>query len=122
MAKAFKKGEAVTYIADWDCKGTVYFRHAIVYSCGAKQMVLTDSTTGVEMGRNFRPIVGEIIGTFPRMSDEAAVTKCLEAGASIVASERARFDRCLAAGHGESYNAAIREDIDQLHEPRAIKK
>lgn len=132
MAKAFTKGQEVTFIADWDRKGTVTFRHAVVYSCGAKQMVLTDAETGEEMGRHFRPQVGSLEttiqnggyrmagGTFPRMTDEEAVEAGLKVAASIQAYEREHFTRCLAGGHGESYDAAIRKNIAELHDLRAI--
>jgi hypothetical protein len=133
MAKAFKKGQEVTYISDWDRKGTVYFRHAVVYSCGAKQMVLTDADTGEEMGRHFRPVAGSLEttkegpasrmagGTFPRMTDEQAVEAGLKVAAAIQQSERDLFARCLAGGHGESYDASIRKDIAALHDLRAAE-
>lgn len=132
MAKAFTKGQEVTYIADWNRKGTVTFRHAVVYSCGAKQMVLTDAETGEEMGRHFSPKVGSLEtviengcyrmagGTFPRMTDEQAVEAGLKVAAAIQAYEREHFARCLAGGHGESYNAAIQKSIAALHDLRAI--
>jgi hypothetical protein len=133
MAKAFTKGQEVTYISDWDRKGTVTFRHAVVYSCGAKQMVLTDAETGEEMGRHFRPAIGslEVVaqgnlrampgGTFPRMTDEEAVEAGLKIAAAIQAYERELFARCLAAGNGESYNRAIQKDIDSLHDLRVVR-
>lgn len=124
MKNAFKKGQEVTYIADWDRKGTVTFRHAVVYSCGVKQMVLTDAETGEEMGRHFRPALGEIVGTFPRMTDEAARAACIFAAEHIIASERARLENCLAAsaksGRGSSYDAGMQKNIAALHEPRAL--
>lgn len=51
----FKKNQAVTFIRNWDSKGTVAITPAIVHSCGKKRMVLTHATTGVELGREFRP-------------------------------------------------------------------
>lgn len=120
MAKAFAKGQEVTYIADWDHKGTVYFRHAVVYSCGMKQMVLTDAETGVEMGRHFSPQVGEIVGTFPRMSDDEARAACLRAAEVLLAKERAHFAQRLSVwGDDPGYAAAIQRNLDALHEPRA---
>jgi hypothetical protein len=132
MATAFRKGQKVTFIADWDRKGTVTFRHAVVYSCGMKQMVLTDAVTGDEMGRHFKPAVGSLEtiktdncyrmagGTFPRMTDEEAVEAGLKVAAAIQQYEREHFARCLAGGHGEGYNMSIRKDIDALHDLRAI--
>lgn len=120
MAKAFKKGDEVTYVSDWDRKGTAYYRQAIVYSCGTKQMVLTDAETGEEMGRHFRPVVGDLVGTFPRMTEAEAIEKCLAAGAAIVAKEAARYNHCLTLGQSEGYNNAVRKDLAKLHEPRAV--
>lgn len=131
---AFKKGDLVTYIADWDRAGTVYYRQAVVFSCGKKQMVLTDAESGKEMGRHFKPAIGALEttyngncatlpgGTFPRMDKDQAEAACLAVAAEILAYENARFARCLAGGHGEGYDAAIRKDIAKLHEPRAIDR
>lgn len=132
MAKAFKKAQEVTYISDWDRKGTVTFRHAVVYSCGMKQMVLTDAVTGEEMGRHFNPAVGnfETIktphgiymagGTFPRMTDDEAVEAGLKIADAIQQYEREHFDRCLSGGHGGGYDASIRKSINELHDLRVI--
>lgn len=122
MTKAFNKGDEVTYISDWDCKGTTFFRHAIVYSCGKKQMVLTDAETGAEMGRNFCPERAEIgcVGTFARMTDAEATAAALALAENIIANEAARFERCLQDDTaGEGYKNAIRKDLAQLHAPRA---
>lgn len=136
MAKVFKKGDKVTLISSWDRCGTAIYRHAIVYSCGAKQMVLTDEVTGEEMGRHFSPNLGSLEytfkeingwrsysaagGTFKRMTDEEALEACLKVGAEDVKYQSAHYERCLAGGHGEGYNNAIRKDIAKLHEPRAM--
>lgn len=136
MAKDFKKGEKVTVISSWDRKGTAIYRHAIVYSCGNKQMVLTDEATGEEIGRHFSPCVGSLEytikqhngwqsaspagGTFKRMTDEEALEACLKVGAADVEYQTAHYERCLAGGHGEGYNNAIRKDLAMLHEPRAM--
>jgi len=117
---AFKKNELVTYIADWDRKGTVTFRHAVVYSCGKRQMVLTDAETGVEMGRNFAPVVGELTGTFPRMTDEEARSACLVAGAAITEKEAADINLRIERSTSESYSEAMRKGLVELHEPRAM--
>jgi hypothetical protein len=132
MTKAFTKGQEVTYISDWDRKGTVTYRHAVVYSCGKKQMVLTDAETGEEMGRHFDPFQGSLEtvslgygfkmagGTFPRMTAEEAVEAGLKVAASIQEYERQHFARCLAGNHGAGYDASIRESIAELHDLRAI--
>lgn len=130
MAKAFTKGQKVTYIASWDNRGTVYFRHAIVHSCGTKQMVLTDEATGAEMGRHFAPIRGaelsDVTGfnwsaTFPRMAHEEARAFCLAVGAKIVERQRAHFAerRERFANAGQGYFDSIAKDESLLHEPRA---
>ena len=122
MTKAFNKGDEVTYISDWDRKGATYFRHAIVYSCGKKQMVLTDAETGEEIGRHFRPVRAEIgfAGTFARMTDAEATAAALALAENIIARETANFERCLQRdGTSEGYQNAIRKDLANLHEPRA---
>lgn len=122
MTKAFNKGDEVTYIGDWDRKGTTCFRHAIVYSCGKKQMVLTDAETGEEMGRHFSPERAEIgsAGTFARMTDAEAAAAGLVLAENILARETAGFERCLQNDTaGEGYKNAIRKSMAQLHEPRA---
>lgn len=122
MTKAFNKGDEVTYISDWDRKGTVFFRHAIVYSCGKKQMVLTDAETGEEMGRHFRPYRAETgnAGTFARMTDDEAAAAALALAENILARETAHFERCLQNDTaGEGYKNAIRKSMAQLHEPRS---
>jgi len=121
MTKAFNKGDEVTYISDWDRKGTTYFRHAVVYSCGKKQMVLTDAETGEDMGRHFRPERAEIgeAGTFTRMTDEEATAAALALADHILARETARFERCLQNDTAdEGHKNAIRRNIAALHEPR----
>lgn len=121
MTKAFNKGDEVTYISDWDRKGTTYFHHAIVYSCGKKQMVLTDAETGEEMGRHFRPVRAEIgfAGTFARMTDAEATAAALALAENIIARETADFERCLQLDADEGYKNAIRKNLANLHEPRA---
>lgn len=132
--KAFTKGEEVTVLNTWDNKGTVSFTHAVVYSCGTKQMVLTDATTGNEIGRHFKPVRsnGESLPvnasngwelTFSRLSDEGATRICLELGASIVAYEIEQGEKCLSRhSDHEGYCNAIKRDMEQLHEPRAINR
>lgn len=122
MTKAFNKGDEVTYINDWDRKGTAYFRHAIVYSCGKKQMILTDAETGEEIGRRFTPARAEIgrAGTFARMSDAEATAAALALAENILIAQTAHFERCLQnRAAGEGYRNSIRHDLADLHEPRA---
>ena len=90
MAKAFTKGQEVTLISNWDGKGTFSYTHAIVYSCGQKQMILTDAMNNKELGRNFKPVMGEFYYTgavFPRMSDERAIAVACEAASNFLKEE-----------------------------------
>lgn len=137
MAKAFKKDQLVTFISDYDRKGTVYFVNAIVYSCGNKQMVLINEATGQEMGRHFKPTLGnievvyggpnEVIGfpggTFPRMTKEEAIEVGMKIAANIQQYNIARLNRCIEMnGTNAGYVAAIRKDLDALHELTVIEK
>ena len=122
MTKAFNKGDAVTLINDWDRKGSTYFRHAVVYSCGKKQMVLTDAATGDEIGRHFRPACAKIgyAGTFPRLTDAEATVAALALAETVLASETAHLERCLQNDTaGEGYKNAIRKNLAALHAPNA---
>lgn len=127
MNKSFKKGQEVTYIASWDDKGTFYFRHAVVYSCGAKQMVLTDAATGAEMGRHFRPEAGDLTdvcgfigGTFPRMTDEEATATCLALAARYI--ERSRAHYIERSSHPSYSREGCLKSLAELHEPRAQRR
>ncbi|WP_026793179.1 hypothetical protein [Pleomorphomonas oryzae] len=122
MAKAFKKGDLVTLINNWDGRGTFSIQHAVVYSCGAKRMVLTDEQTGEEIGRNFQPVVGRgwaLEHVFPRMAEENARAIALELGASVVMTEAVRIqsnrDR-FPDSYSAEYTAG---QLARLHEPRA---
>lgn len=121
--KAFKKGDRVTYIANYNRKGLFVFRQAVVHSCGKVQMVLTDAKTGEEMGRHFKPQVGnEHGGTFPAMTDAEAVAKCEELAAAFLVNESAKLRRLSETGaeNGEGYARAMLKNLDELGEPRGI--
>jgi len=124
-AKAFTKGQLVTLIGSWDEQGTAYYRDAVVYSCGAKQMVLTDEATGEEIGRHFKPAVGDFDngGTFPRMTQEEAEAACLVVGTNVVVRQRAHYAsrRVQFGGSCRFYDAGLNESEAKLHEPRAIR-
>ena len=94
--KNFVKGQEVTYISSWDGKGTFRFTHGIVYSAGQKQMILTDAVSGEEMGRNYRPYIGMVVGTFPRMTDAEATEACIKAAAGWLPTEIASHKRLIA--------------------------
>jgi len=123
MTKAFTKGDLVHYVSDWDRKGTVTIRAAIVHSCGKKQMVLTDAETGEEMGRHFKPVRAERGngGTYPRLDADEIEAIAYEVAENILAAERARLTHChdvVGATAGQGYRDAIKKDLDALHEPR----
>jgi hypothetical protein len=121
--KAFKKGDLVTHIQTWNRTGTCTFQHAVVYSCGKKQMVLTCAATGEEMGRHYAPQLGnEFGGTFPRMTDDEARKAALDAAAEHIVAEREHFFRMIERNSdaGEGYLNAMNEGVEALHEPRAL--
>jgi hypothetical protein len=127
MSKAFTKGQKVTLIGSWDNKGSVYFSQAVVHSCGKKQMILTDETTGEEIGRHFRPAVGSLDtvtsfnweGTFDRLSDDDAAALCLSAGAAVIVAVKAEIANVRRHSGDANYRW---EEIEALHEPRALKR
>jgi len=126
----FTKGDKATLLGSLDNKGTVFHRDVIVHSCGRKQMVLTDATTGEELGRHFAPVVGTLAvvtsfnwqATFHRMTEQEATEAALRLGAMIVAYEAGRLNQCIERSPGDArYVAAIRRDLAELHEPRALR-
>lgn len=119
MTKAYRRGDLVTIIADWDGCGTVSHREAVVYSCGQLQMVLTCETTGEELGRNFPPVRGEIgnTGTFPRMTHSEAEAACKAAAENIIENQKQRLRAMLDLD--PSYSDYVRSQLELLHEPRA---
>lgn len=129
----FKKGQEVTYITNYDRKGTFCYQQAIVYSCGKKRMVLTDEATGEEMGRNFKPVLGalepdidgnilrKVGGAFPRMTDAEAEAACLSAAARWLEFQRAYLEglKLKAWAHAPE---VMDKGIAALHEPRALRR
>lgn len=115
----FTKGQKVTYISNWDNKGTVKITNLVVASCGKKQMILVDEAGVKFQGANFRPQSEQYSHgvVFPRLTTEEAEASALEIAAKIIAYEEAHFARCLAGNHGEGYNNAIRKSIAKLHQP-----
>lgn len=132
MTKAFKKGDKVSLLGSYDNKGTMFFTDAVVYSCGKKQMVLTDERTGAELGRHFKPTVGDICeaaafwkATFPRMDEATAVHNAELAGAVLLLSELAKLElkieREEQRGGDIRFVAALRYELTKLHEPKALR-
>lgn len=128
MAKVFNKGDLVTHITNWDRRGTFIFQTAVVYSAGMKQMVLTDEPTGEEMGRNYKPVIGDDdgTGTFHRMTDAEARAHCLKLGAAWIPSFIDSHEKMIAFNKerwpesGPGYENCMRRDIEQLHDPVGI--
>lgn len=135
-APGFKKGDKVTQIGNWDGKGTVYFYHAVVHSCGKKQMILISETTGKEIGRHFAPVRATLdtiayepykAGTFALLTDEEAAVVSLAVAERYLAWERARLTHILAVNadkystddrQNNMYRDAVQQALDALHEPR----
>lgn len=120
MTKTFKKGQRVVHFGSWDDKGTVYFRQAIVYSCGKKQMILHCEVKGDEIGRHFDPIAAEGVdfGTRPAMTDEEAEALAMELAAAYIAKEAAAA-QMRADKFDQHYRHLHLKRIAELHEPRA---
>ena len=115
--KRFAKGDTVTLFGDWDRRGSVYYRHAVVYACGPKRMTLTCQETGDELGRNFDTHYALVT---PRMTEAEAVAHALQLAALLLESEREHFQRCLLRHSTDTgYCASIQRSLDALHEPRA---
>lgn len=129
----FRKGQEVTYITNYDHKGTFCYQQAVVYSCGKKRMVLTDAATGEELGRNYVPALGSmeagivgnqirtVGGAFPRMTEDEAEAACLTAAANWLAVERDYLEglKLTAWSHAPE---VMDERIAELHEPRALRR
>lgn len=113
--KRFNKGDLVTLFGSWDNKGTVYYRHAIIYACGTKRMTLTCAFTGDELGRDFYPLSDYVM---PRQSEEETVAYALQLAESFLVREHAHLQRCLTSSTCTGYLNAIQRNIDALHEPR----
>ena len=120
--KVFTKGQAVTYIVNFDDKGLFVFRQAVVYSCGKKQMVLTDAATGEEMGRHYRPEVGgEHGGTFQALDQAAAIAKCEDLARAYLAKiSQFYLEASKNLGFGEAYAEHMAEKLQELGEARGM--
>lgn len=129
MAGIFKKGERVTYVADWDSRGTFYFIQAFVHSCGGKKVVLYNAETQQLLGRHFRPEIGIIQGVgrqtngiFKQMSDDEAHAVCLAEAASYLAWRRQTIaDSIEKSASGSLYAKAMEKQLAELHEPMSMK-
>jgi hypothetical protein len=124
MAKTFRKLDRVAVLSNWDSKGGVRIRRAVVHSCGAKVMRLQDDagemfkvafTPGeATTGRNISGVVAD--------ADNATLEAlAIEVGAHTIASG---IEQKLAslAHYGEragaGYIAALNRDLDVLRAAR----
>lgn len=124
--KAFEKGQQVILINDYDSKGTVTIRKAVVRSCGEKRMTLVDETTGNCLGRDFEPVEGSLSmvrdgcfvkmagGTFLRVEDKIAEAMAVKVAQSIIDYEKARYTKILEGGESQY----IQDALARIHEPR----
>lgn len=115
---AFKKNQNVFLIQSWNGKGEFQVVTAIVYSCGKKQMVLTDANTGRELGRNYLP-TREQRARFDLVinDNEDARAIAMEQAAKFIAYEIARYERIVSnfevSKPSEAYRTAILKALEE---------
>ena len=121
--KAFTKGQLVTLFRNWDSKGTVRVQDLIVYSCGAKQMVLVDATGTKFKGSFFDPNRSDIwTAVLPRQTETEAQAVGLKMAENFLAYERAHIAVCLEKwGDAPGYRQAMERKLSELHEPTVIR-
>lgn len=123
----FTKGQQVTFLCNWDSKGTVAIVDLIVHSCGKKQMILVDDQGIKYQGRLFFPTEDQLnfSRVVSRLSPEAAEALALEIGAQVATHEAAEKLRKIAHyGYGEehAYTRSMRKSIADIHEPRTLRR
>ena len=135
--KAFKKGDMVTVISNWDSKGTVSYRHCVVHSCGLQRLVLIDAVTGKCVGRDFRPKKAKSLtdviedtnhihfGTmiFARFSEDEIKSIVIPFAEHILALEKKDIERDLLDDlNHPSRVRRLESKLAELHEPRAYNR
>lgn len=122
MAKAFKKGERVTVITDWDWKGTVAVRHATVHSCGTNVLRLTCDVTGDEFGHEYYPVVAApgACGVRPFIEGAELEAEVTAVANGVIKKQHAHFDYCIESERDGSprYLKHMAEEKAAIHEPR----
>jgi hypothetical protein len=115
----YTKGQTVTFISDWDGKGTVSVTQGLqVYSCGQKRMILVDENGARFQGAEFRPDDKRV---YRAMEDDAALALAREIGAKIIIEQTAHFNERIARwGDQVGFRAAMEKSLRELHEPRAF--
>lgn len=119
QTKQFTKGQKVTYFGPWNNKGVVYFTHAIVHSCGHKQMVLICEESGNVLGRHFETAVGEPDwgGTFPRVSETATKLHGFKYAKNYKAKRIESLEKILSNKRHENntlYLKSIKEELEEI--------
>lgn len=116
MNKQFIKGQKVTYFGPWNNKGVVSYTHAIVHSCGNKQMILVCEATGNEMGRHFSPRAGEPggSGTFPRVSDSATKLHGFKLARDFKEKRISSLESYIAKSDNPYYIKSVREELSEV--------
>ena len=111
---AFTKGQAVNFVKNWDSKGTVAVTPAIVHSCGKKRMVLTHATTGVELGREFRPQREGWHNEWVLTADEDANAFAMEQAIRIRDEFIAYETKMIAESNGSEYWMKRKAILDEV--------
>jgi hypothetical protein len=112
----FKKSQSVFLISSWNDKGRVQIVPAVVHSCGKKQMVLTNATTGEELGRHFRPQEDQY--NFVVVVDASADAESIafNFGDALIDFEIRNYTRIIEKSQKASsaYRAAIAKDLEAM--------
>lgn len=137
IVKAFKKGDTVTVIGNWDSKGTVSYRHCVVHSCGLKRLVLIDAVTDQCVGRDFRPKKAKSLidviedtshihfgeFTFARLSEDEIKSIVIPFAEHILVLEKKDIERDLLDDTNHpSRVRGLESRLAALHEPRAYNR
>jgi hypothetical protein len=126
MKKSFNKGDEVTILTDWDGKGTVAYRHCVVYSCGLKRLVLLDAETGECIGRDFTPKKAESLSDllleyqsiFSRLSGDEVRGLAIPCAEAILVEEKNHIEFRLEDSPNENCRLRQLKELEALHEPR----
>ena len=118
-----KKGDKVTMIKSWDERGTVAYYQAEVLSWGKIRATLIQESNTARRFCTPKVATNNEQGIYPRMTDEAAEAMCLIVGRNVAAERKAQWEKDIEQNsHNAFYVAAIQKQINELHEPKAIKK
>ena len=127
----FKKGDAVTYIANWDGTGRYFYWHAVVTRTSGNFMSLADAVSGTNMGPYFPresgnpAYLGErwTADVYPRMTDDAANTIALAASERYIESRRISIADALSGRDvdpelGAAWRDSMLADLMALNDAR----